>query len=94
MEQLAKIAAKKQISQNRPRPQNYPQAIYKTFFTGRHTGAQLNTNSTPGNSRRWSERNLLQELLNLDNQASKKTNIEIESEAVNIEKTVTEDANK
>ena len=94
MEQQAKISAKKQISQNRPRPHNYPQAVYKTFITGRHTGVQLNTNSTPGISRRWSERNLSPEILNIDNQASKKLNIENGSEALNIEKTVTEDVSK
>ena len=86
VEQLAKIAAKKQISQNRPRPHNYPQAVHKTFLTGGHTGAQLNTNSTPGISRRWSERNSSQEILDLDNQATKKLNIENESEALNIKK--------
>ena len=68
VQQLAKIAAKKQISQNRPRPHNYPQAVHKTFITGRHTGAQLNTNSTTGISRRWSEMNLMPEILNIDNQ--------------------------
>ena len=94
VEQLAKIAAKKQISQNRPRPHNYPQAVHKSFITGRHTGAQLNNNATPGISRRWSERNLSPEILNFDNQASKKLNIENESEALNIEKTVTEDVSK
>ena len=57
-------------------------------------GAQPNTNSTPGISRRWSERILSPEILNLDNQASKKINIENESEALNEEKTVTEDADK
>ena len=94
VEQLAKIAAKKQISQNLPRPHSYPQAVHKTFITGRHTGAQLNTNSTTGTSRRWSERNFLPKILNLDNQVSKKLNIENESEALIIEKRVTEDANK
>ena len=94
VEQLAKIAAKKEISLKRPRPHNYPQAVHKTFITVCHTGAQLNTKSTPGISRRWSERILSPEILTLDNQASKKLNIENESEALNIEKTVTEDANK
>ena len=78
------------ISQNRASPHNYPQAVHKTFITG----AQLNTNSTPGFSRRWSKRNLSPEILNIDNQASKKLNIENESEALNIEKTVTEDVSK
>ena len=49
-------------------------------------GAHLNTNSTPGISRRWSERNLSPETLNFVNQASKKLNTEEESEALNVEK--------
>ena len=47
------LAAKKQISKNRPRPHNYPRAVHKTFVTGRHTGAQLNINSTPDISSIW-----------------------------------------
>ena len=57
-------------------------------------GAQLNTNSPPGFSRRYSERNLSPEILNFYNQASNKLNIEKESESLIIEKTVTENANK
>ena len=37
---------------------------------------------------------LLPKILNLDNQATKKLNFENESEALNIEETVTEDGNK
>ena len=57
-------------------------------------GAQLKTNSTPGISRRWSERNVSPEIMNFDNQASKKWNNEKKSEPLDVEKTVTEHGSK
>ena len=80
MQQLAKFAAKKHISHN------YPQAVHKTFKTGRHIRTQLNTKSTTGISRRCSERFLSPELLSFVNQASKKWNTKNESGLLNVQK--------